>query len=47
LQKEQLLTHGYRFVNVGRPERMHQVELLDGSPQQIAATLLAKIQEGL
>lgn len=47
LSKEQLITHGYRFVSVGPPERMHQVELLHGSPQQIASTLLAKIREGL
>jgi electron transfer flavoprotein beta subunit len=47
LQSEQLTTRGYRFVGVRAPERAHQVDLLHGSPQEIAATLLTKIQESL
>jgi electron transfer flavoprotein beta subunit len=47
LQAEQLVTQGYRFVGVRPPERTHQVELLQGSPQEIAAALLHKIQESL
>ena len=47
LQAEQLAPQGYRFVGVHPPERAHQVELLQGSPQEIAATLLTKIQESL
>ena len=44
---EQLVAQGYRFVSVGPPERKHQVELLHGSPQEIASILLAKIRESL
>ena len=47
LQRDQLVAQGYRFVSVGPPERIHEVELLHGNPQQIASTLLAKIREGL
>ncbi len=47
LQSEQLTPRGYRFVGVRAPERAHQVELLHGSPQEIAAALLTKIQESL
>jgi electron transfer flavoprotein beta subunit len=47
LQSEQLTTRGYRFVGVRAPERAHQVDLLHGSPQEIAAALLTKIQESL
>jgi electron transfer flavoprotein beta subunit len=47
LSAEQMATRAYRFVSVGPPERTHQVELLNGSPQEIASTLLAKIQESL
>ena len=47
LQTEQLATQGYRFVGVRPPERTHQVELLQGSPQEIASALLHKIQESL
>lgn len=47
LQAAQLVPQGYRFVGVHPPERAHQVELLQGSPQEIAATLLTKIQESL
>jgi len=47
LQAEQLVPQGYRFIRVRPPERTHQVELLRGSPKEIAAALLSKIQEGL
>lgn len=47
LQAEQLVTRGYHFLSVGPPERTHQAELLHGSPQEIASTLLAKIRESL
>jgi electron transfer flavoprotein beta subunit len=47
LQAEQLAPQGYRFVGIHPPERAHQVELLQGSPQEIAAALLNKIQESL
>jgi electron transfer flavoprotein beta subunit len=47
LQAEQLAPQGYRFVAVHPPERVHQVELLQGSPQEIAAALLTKILESL
>lgn len=47
LPAEQLAPQGYRFVAVHPPERAHQVELLQGSPQEIAAALLTKIQESL
>ena len=47
LQAEQLVPKGYRFVTVRPPERAHQIELLQGNPQEIAAALLNKIQESL
>ncbi|HXV84652.1 MAG TPA: electron transfer flavoprotein subunit beta/FixA family protein [Candidatus Binatia bacterium] len=47
LQAEQLVAQGYQFVSVGPPQRAHQVELLHGSPQELASTLLAKIRESL
>jgi electron transfer flavoprotein beta subunit len=47
LQSEQLTPRGYRFVGIAAPERAHQVELLHGNPQEIASTLLTKIQESL
>jgi electron transfer flavoprotein beta subunit len=47
LQAEQLVTQGYCFVGIRPPERTHQVELLHGSPQEIATALLQKIQESL
>ena len=45
LPPEALAPQGYHFVGIGPPERAHQVEFLAGSPQEIAASLLAKIQE--
>jgi electron transfer flavoprotein beta subunit len=47
LQPEQLTPQGYRFVSVRPPERTHQVQFLEGSPQEIATALLVKIQESL
>jgi electron transfer flavoprotein beta subunit len=47
LQAEELAPQGYRFVSIHPPERTHQVEFLQGNPQQIAAALLTKIREGL
>jgi electron transfer flavoprotein beta subunit len=45
LQADQLASKGYRIVDVRPPERSHQVELLSGSPLDIADALLNKIQE--
>jgi len=45
LQAAELVPHGYRIISVRPPERAHQVELLQGSAQEIAATLLGRIQE--
>jgi electron transfer flavoprotein beta subunit len=47
LQPDQMTPKGYRFVFVRPPERTHQVELLQGNAQEIAAALLNKIQESL
>jgi electron transfer flavoprotein beta subunit len=47
LQAEQLAPRGYRFVGIRPPEHMHQIELLEGSPQEIAIALLKRIQESL
>jgi electron transfer flavoprotein beta subunit len=47
LDKEQLTPKGYRFVTVHPPQRTHQVELLQGNAQEIAARLLDKIHESL
>jgi electron transfer flavoprotein beta subunit len=42
---EQLATQGYRILTVHPPERAHQVELLQGNAQEVAAALLSKIRE--
>ncbi len=47
LQPDQMTPKGYRFVVVRPPERTHQVELLQGNIQEIAAALLNKIRENL
>jgi electron transfer flavoprotein beta subunit len=47
LQADQLVPQGYRFVALRRPERIHEVELLQGSLQEIATALLKRIQESL
>jgi len=47
LQVDQLAPRGYRFIAVHPPERTHQVELLQGNPQEIATALLSKIRESL
>jgi electron transfer flavoprotein beta subunit len=45
VQAEQLTTKGYRILTVHPPERAHQVELLQGNAQEVAAALLGKIRE--
>ncbi len=45
LAADQALASGYRIVGIRPPERTHQVELLQGSPLDIADALLNKIQE--
>ena len=45
MQAEQLTTKGYRILTVHPPERAHQVELLQGNAQEVAAALLGKIRE--
>jgi electron transfer flavoprotein beta subunit len=47
LQADQLTPKGYRFVGVSPPERTHQAEFLQGTPQEIAELLLSKIRESL
>jgi electron transfer flavoprotein beta subunit len=47
LRADQLQPQGYRFVTVRPPEHSHELELLHGTPQEIAAVLLSKIQESL
>ena len=42
---DQLAPKGYRILGVKPPERAHQVELIQGSPLDIADALLGKIQE--
>jgi len=44
---DDLVPQGYRIVAVKPPERAHQVELLQGNAQDIAAALLTRIQESL
>ena len=45
LPGEELSTKGYQIRAVHPPERSHQVALITGSAQEIAASLLEKIQE--
>jgi electron transfer flavoprotein beta subunit len=45
LADEQLSTRGYQIRAVHPPERSHQVSLITGNAQEIAASLLEKIQE--
>jgi electron transfer flavoprotein beta subunit len=47
LQADQLLPQGYHYLTIHPPERKHPIELIQGSPQEIAAQLLVKIQESL
>lgn len=42
---DQLVPKGYRILSVRPPERAHQVELIQGSPLDVADALLSKIQE--
>lgn len=45
LTEDQIVPQGYRFLRVFPPERTGHVQFLEGSPQEVAATLLAKIKE--
>ena len=45
LAAEQLSAKGYQIRAVHPPERSHQVALISGSAQEIAAALIEKIQE--
>ena len=45
ISAEHLAPKGFRFLGVKPPERAHQVELIQGSPLDIADALLSKIQE--
>ena len=45
LQADRLAPQGYHFTGLGPPERMHRIEFLEGSPQEIATVLLKNIQE--
>jgi electron transfer flavoprotein beta subunit len=45
LQPDRLTAKGYRILDVRPPERSHEVELLSGSPLDVADALLNKIQE--
>jgi electron transfer flavoprotein beta subunit len=47
LESGQLIPHGYRFIDVFRPERTARVQFLEGGTQEIASTVLAKIKEVL
>jgi electron transfer flavoprotein beta subunit len=47
LHADQLAPQGYRFVGLRPPKRIHEVKLLQGSPNEIAVALLKKIQESL
>lgn len=42
---DQLASKGFRILGVKPPERAHQVELIHGSPLDIADALLGRIQE--
>lgn len=45
VEPEKLTPKGYRILSVRPPERTRQVELLQGSAQEIAAALLDRIRE--
>ncbi len=47
VEAEQLIPRGYCFIDVFQPRRTSQVEFLQGSLEEIAATLLSKIKEAL
>ncbi|MEI9475267.1 MAG: electron transfer flavoprotein subunit beta/FixA family protein [Deltaproteobacteria bacterium] len=45
LAEEQVVAQGYHFLDVFPPTRTGQVQFLQGSAQEVATTLLAKIKE--
>ena len=45
LTEDQIVAQGYHFLSVSPPERTGQVQLLEGSAEEIAAALYAKIKE--
>ena len=45
LAADELAPKGYRILRVAPPQRAHQVELIQGSPLDVADALLNKIQE--
>ena len=47
LDAEQLIPRDYRLVDIFQPRRASQVELLQGSSEEIATSLLSKIKEAL
>ena len=47
LTEEDIVPQGYRYQSVSPPERIGQVEFLDGSTPEIAAALLARIRDAL
>jgi electron transfer flavoprotein beta subunit len=47
LTEEQVVAQGYRFLDVFPPTRTGHVQFLQGSAQEVAATLFAKIKEVL
>jgi electron transfer flavoprotein beta subunit len=47
LTADQLIPRGYRFIDVFPPQRTSQVEFLQGTSEEIAATLFSKIKEAL
>ncbi|HXG52018.1 MAG TPA: electron transfer flavoprotein subunit beta/FixA family protein [candidate division Zixibacteria bacterium] len=47
VEPDELVPRGYRFVEVFQPRRTSRVELLDGTPETVAAALLARIKEAL
>jgi electron transfer flavoprotein beta subunit len=47
LSEEQVAAQGYHFLDVFRPVRTGQVHFLEGSAQEVATVLLAKMKEVL
>jgi len=45
LTADQLAPKGYRILRIAPPQRAHQVELIKGSPLDVADVLLNRIQE--
>ncbi len=47
LGEDSLIPRGYRFLDIFQPRRTSQVEFVQGSSEEMAATLLSKIKEAL